>query len=211
MSIKQLKKEEKINRQNYIINSAEKLFFSKGYDHVSMRDIAEKVGMSRTSLYLYFKNKETIYFAVIIRAAKILNEMFKNSKKKDRKGLENLKTMGMAYYHFYKDSHDYYSIYHSFEFARFQNNPKYDISEILSLQTERIKIMCETIEDGIQDGTIRSDVNPLELAMFITSTSTAIVNTNSETLKVLNISLKQYFEDYLKLSEHSLLNIQKSD
>lgn len=209
MSIQELKKKEKINRQNYIIDSAEKLFFTKGYDHISMGAIAKETGMSRTSLYSYFENKEAIYFAIIVRAAKILNGLFKDSKIYDKKGIENLRTMGMAYYKFYKDYNDYYRIYHSFEYARFQNNPKYDISEILALQTERIKIMCETIVEGIEDGTIRSDVNPLELATFITSTSNAIVNTNPETLKALNISEEQYFEDYLRLSENSLLNIEK--
>lgn len=209
MSIQELKKKEKINRQNYIVDSAEKIFFTKGYDHISMKAISKETGMSRTSLYSYFKNKEAIYFAIIVRAAKILNKLFKDSKKDDKKGIENLRTMGMAYYKFYKDYNDYYKIYLSFEYARFQNNPKYDISEILALQTERIKIMCETIEEGIEDGTIRSDVNPLELATFIISTSNAIVNTNPETLKALNISEKQYFEDYLRLSENSLLNIKK--
>jgi AcrR family transcriptional regulator len=211
LSIQELKKKEKINRQNYIVDSAEKLFFSKGYDHISMGDIANEVGMSRTSLYSYFKNKEAIYFTIIVRAAKILNNMFKDSKKNNKKGIENLRTMGMAYYNFYNDYNDYYRIYHSFEYARFQNNPKYDISEILALQTERIKIMCETIVEGIEDGTIRSDVNPLELAAIITSTSNAIVNTNPETLKTLNISEKQFFEKYLKLSEHSMINIEKED
>ncbi len=68
VSIKELKEREKEQRREYIIDAAEKLFFSKGYDNVSMNDIADAVGMNKATLYLYFANKESLFFSVIQRA-----------------------------------------------------------------------------------------------------------------------------------------------
>lgn len=209
LSIKELKEKERKKRYNYIINATEELFFSKSYENVSMNDIAEKVGISRTALYRYFKNKETIYFAVVLRAAKILNEMFEKRAKSKENGLNKLRDMGMAYFEFYNDYPDYYNLYLSFEYLKFQNNDKYDISEIMAWNIKTIEIMCGAIVEGMQDNSIRKDLNPLEIAMFIATTSNSVLKSNPDTLKALGISGKQYFKDFLGLWRHMLKNTEK--
>jgi AcrR family transcriptional regulator len=75
LSIKEIKEQEKERRRSYILDTAEKLFFSKGYDNVSMDDIANEVELSKATLYLYFKDKESLYFGVVNRGIKILRAM----------------------------------------------------------------------------------------------------------------------------------------
>ena len=48
------------------MDAAEKLFFSKGYDDVSLDDIAQEAELNRATIYLYFENKEDLCFAVIL-------------------------------------------------------------------------------------------------------------------------------------------------
>jgi AcrR family transcriptional regulator len=67
LSIKEIKKREKEQRREYILDKAEKLFFSLDYDNVSMNQIAQEVGLHKATLYLYFNNKESIYFAIVLR------------------------------------------------------------------------------------------------------------------------------------------------
>lgn len=40
------------------MDAAEKLFFSKGYDDVSLGDIAQEVELNKATIYFYFENKE---------------------------------------------------------------------------------------------------------------------------------------------------------
>ena len=40
-----------------VIDAARRLFDTRGFQHVSMRDIADEVGLSRTALYRYFPTK----------------------------------------------------------------------------------------------------------------------------------------------------------
>ncbi|WP_170516428.1 TetR/AcrR family transcriptional regulator [Ruegeria atlantica] len=48
------------SRQKTILNSAFQAFAAYGYRKTSMDDIAQGAGMSRSALYLHFKNKEAI-------------------------------------------------------------------------------------------------------------------------------------------------------
>jgi AcrR family transcriptional regulator len=48
-----------------IINAAMDVFFRHGYAESNIRDIAKKAGISVGSIYLYFKNKEELYKAII--------------------------------------------------------------------------------------------------------------------------------------------------
>lgn len=60
-----------------MIDAAEILFFEKGYDNVTMKDIADEVELNRATIYLYFENKEALCFAVILKGMRILNGMIK--------------------------------------------------------------------------------------------------------------------------------------
>ena len=76
MSITSRREREKQKRQNDIINAAEKVFFAKGYDNVTMEEIANEAEVNKALLYYYFKNKEALFFAVNLYGVKILYEMY---------------------------------------------------------------------------------------------------------------------------------------
>lgn len=51
--------------RDYIIESADKLFYRRGYEHTSFADIADAVQISRGNFYHHFKSKDEILDAVI--------------------------------------------------------------------------------------------------------------------------------------------------
>ncbi|MDO8459169.1 MAG: TetR/AcrR family transcriptional regulator [Burkholderiaceae bacterium] len=54
-----------------IVETADRLFYERGYDHTSFADIAEAVELSRGNFYHHFKTKDDILEAVIgLRAKK---------------------------------------------------------------------------------------------------------------------------------------------
>ena len=54
-------------RRNEILDAADELFGQKGFDGTSTKDILEKVGIARGTLYYHFKSKEDIMDALIER------------------------------------------------------------------------------------------------------------------------------------------------
>lgn len=53
------------DRKNDIIQAASKIFSYYGYDKTTLEDIGKKVGLNKTSLYYYYKNKESIFADVL--------------------------------------------------------------------------------------------------------------------------------------------------
>lgn len=61
-------------RKNEILDVAERLFGTKGFDRTSTNDILNEIGIARGTLYYHFKSKEEILDAMIGRIMKRLIE-----------------------------------------------------------------------------------------------------------------------------------------
>ena len=60
-------RKEPEERKKEILDIAEELFTTKGYDNTSTTDILERVGIARGTMYYHFKSKEEILDALIDR------------------------------------------------------------------------------------------------------------------------------------------------
>ncbi|MCX8042759.1 MAG: TetR/AcrR family transcriptional regulator [Desulfobacterota bacterium] len=54
-----------MNTKEKIIHAAIEVFFSKGFDGASMREIAAIAGVTKPVIYYYFKDKETLYLKLL--------------------------------------------------------------------------------------------------------------------------------------------------
>jgi AcrR family transcriptional regulator len=198
MSVAKWREREKEMRRNDIIEAAEKLFFSKGYDNVSMKDIAGEVELSKATLYLYFENKEELFFAIVLRGVQILHKMVKEGIEQENNGIGKIEAFKKAYTGFINDYPDYFQAYNYLQSGRFDLTdilksdyikeimekgrlssvlpsalPSSAISvseylrDIFKLRKDIFFILSNSINIGINDGTIRSDINPLELAVIL--------------------------------------------
>lgn len=197
MSIADWKEQEKEQRRVYIVDAAEKLFFSRGYDNVTMDDIAKDIGLTKKSLYLYFRNKEALFFAVVLRGTRILNDLVKEDVKNADAGFERLWEIGHAYYTFVKKYPDYnracnYFYSERFDVEKMINDEGHLFSyyssgsefwkavdtatrtnaeimqEIVGLRHEIFVIMRDAIKMGVADGIFRQDIDPVEAATIFT-------------------------------------------
>lgn len=54
-------------RRNEILDTAEMLFFAKGYARTTVNDILREIGIAKGTFYYYFKSKEEVMDAVVMR------------------------------------------------------------------------------------------------------------------------------------------------
>src|SRR6266568_153650 len=52
------------DKRRQIIDGARAVFLAQGFDAASMSDIARKAGVSKGTLYVYFKSKEELFEAI---------------------------------------------------------------------------------------------------------------------------------------------------
>lgn len=62
-----------------ILNSAIELFYNKGYDQVSIRTIADSVGIKGSSIYNHFKSKEDILIEMVNYHKAYLNNNYQGT------------------------------------------------------------------------------------------------------------------------------------
>ena len=189
MSLGKWKEREKEQRRNDIINSARKFYADKDFDEVSMDEIAENIGLGKSTLYNYFKNKEALYFAIQLRGIHIWIEMVKKEVKNGNTGLEKLKLYINATREFSKNYPNCLRMLYSPTSNKQLDMDKLESSaefkEVKELFKDLMFIGIESIQTGINDGEIRTDVDPVEATILLSVIINGTVNMGSWSKEIL--------------------------
>ena len=172
---------EKLKRRNDIIDSAQKRFFERSFDGVSMDDIAHDLELSKPALYRYFKNKESLYYAVVIRGMAILRDTIKEVVAKEKTGknkvLSYIETLCFVYVRKYSDYYRLLIVAREKRFVdMFLRHEIEGAHEFGLMALELLNLLVDAIKLGIEDKTIREDLDPLQTAIFLVVTAEAIIN-----------------------------------
>lgn len=192
-----MKEKEKEERREYIIGIAEELFLDNGYDNVPMSDIAEKVGVNRATLYLYFKNKDSLYFAVLLRGLHLMREVFQNAIHEDQNGLERLISLCQAFFDYYQEYPEYYRELSYMRAGNFNISQIENADQQVMVAGELMNAISDSIKLGISDGSIKEDLKPTETAVLVVNNCEKFVNPGLDMLgflEVHNITPAQYVE-----------------
>jgi AcrR family transcriptional regulator len=109
MGVKERKERQKLEMKDLILQSAHQLFLDKGFEEVSIRNIAEAIEYSPATIYLYFKDKNEIFYALHGEAFKKFN-IHVASIISIKDPLERLFALGEKYMEFAFSFPKYYDI-----------------------------------------------------------------------------------------------------
>lgn len=208
MGIAERKEREKEQRRNDIIDAAERIFFSKGIDIATMDEIAEEAELSKGTLYLYFKSKQELLFAIDLRAMKILMSMFKETISQEKSTVENLIGIGRAYVRFSKDYEHYFKTLLHFEGSESFNLSHDLFAQMCDQEEDPMSFLADMLKKGMDDGTVRPDISPEVLAHCLWSQTTGVLKLTNT--KDFHIDLKDHSEDeiinaHLEIIYHGIL------
>jgi AcrR family transcriptional regulator len=109
MSIAERKLKEKEEMRTLILNGARKVFLREGYESASIRNIAEEISYSPSSIYFYFKEKGEIFqelheegFRLLLSKMKVLDHV--------KDPFERLKAMCGVFVDFAIHNKDFYNL-----------------------------------------------------------------------------------------------------
>ncbi|RYG17102.1 MAG: TetR/AcrR family transcriptional regulator [Chitinophagaceae bacterium] len=109
MGIKERKEKHKEDLRQRILDAAKELFLKDGYDATSIRKIAEKIEFSPTTIYLYYKDKADIMYALHQEGFILLGTQFAVLQHV-HEPFERLKAMGRVYMSFALNNPDFYEL-----------------------------------------------------------------------------------------------------
>jgi AcrR family transcriptional regulator len=109
MGIEDRKLRHKEDLKVIILKAAKDLFLERGFKDTSMRNIAEKIEYSPATIYLHFKDKNEVFYALHQEGFRMLVSAFKTlSNVSDP--FERLKAMGHTYINFAIENPDFYQL-----------------------------------------------------------------------------------------------------
>lgn len=109
MGINERKEREKEVLQKSILTAAREVFLEKGFDQTSIRSIAQRIEYSPTTIYLYYKDKDAILYALHTEGFYLLGSKISVLNSVENP-LERVKAMGRIYIQFAMEYPDYYDL-----------------------------------------------------------------------------------------------------
>ena len=97
MGISDRKEREREEMRNLIMNAAFDMFLKEGYEGTSLRLIGKKIEYSPGTIYLYYKDKDALFFDIQTRCFQNIVEQYKKLEK-ITDPLKRLEQIGLVYF-----------------------------------------------------------------------------------------------------------------
>jgi AcrR family transcriptional regulator len=187
-----------------IIDAAERLLFSKGYNNSTMDEIAKEAGYTKKTLYSYFDSKEDIYGKIIERGYLVLNNLFSEAleKEKDSSEISKIRAMGYSFLEFERDYSGYFK-------AVFESEVY--IIECEELEQTTLDMLQKCIEEGVKKGEITDRIDCISISLILWSSLMGFINTFSRKEKYIKNYFNKDIGEVIEKGLDFILNSIKSE
>lgn len=96
--------------RDLILDKARDLFVVKGFEHVSMRQIAKELECSHGAIYYHFKNKAELFYAIVVSHFDLLETKLDEILNRNIDDIEKLKALMLGYIEFGLTHQSHYEI-----------------------------------------------------------------------------------------------------
>ena len=200
MTTAERREREKRQRIDLILDAALMVFAEKGLKNSTIEDVAEKAEISKGTIYLYFRSKEHLYFAIDMRAGQMIHERFEKAAASETTGLAKVRAIGRAYYQFCFDYPNYFTamLYvGSMDPETFRTIAEEMVPKGLQGYKETsLMVLAQAIETGHRDGTIAGDVHPWVMSVLLWATSNGVIGmikNRGEILKLMGLPVETLY------------------
>jgi TetR/AcrR family transcriptional regulator len=166
--IAQRRGEEKERRRAEILDAADTLYAKMGWDALTVDQVARSARLSRALVYVYFRDKEELLFAIGERAMALLRERFTEAAAGHALGLDKVEAIGRAYMGYAYEFPHYFDFCTRFQAHSVAVDPG-SREDACRIAGDEVKgVVVRAIEAGIADGSIRPDIGePVMFAMTL--------------------------------------------
>lgn len=151
---------EREQRRAAILKAARQVFFAKGIYQTTMDDVAVAAEVSKGTIYLYLKNKETVLVVLLQEGLALLHEQLENafSANEDLPAPTRLRRMAGAYFQFFQTYPFYYRLLTMFERRKFQESVEPELYEQTLIRSTRgLTFVVKALEQGIRENCFHID------------------------------------------------------
>ncbi|MCX5696337.1 MAG: TetR/AcrR family transcriptional regulator [Candidatus Omnitrophica bacterium] len=149
-------------RKSDILQAAERVFALKGYHNAAMQDIAREAQYATGTVYLYFKDKEMLYFSLLEEKIRNLTATLKENTAQVADAEEKLRIFVQESLNSFEKNQDFFRIFFS-ERTKGQILKEGKISKS-SVMLQHKEFVEELINIGQKQKVIRNDFSAKQIA-----------------------------------------------
>ncbi|MBN2048413.1 MAG: TetR/AcrR family transcriptional regulator [Anaerolineaceae bacterium] len=188
------------NQRERILEAAEALFIREGIDNVSMGAIAKAARIARKTLYEYFPNKQEIAFAIFQLFLDQQYAEFDLKRIPQGTGFERIEFMVMDMINIIQKYPEYTRFLVEFDTLYAREGDPARVRQVYHMGSD---ILVEIIQEGIRDGSIRSDLTPeaLSAAIFnlISGMNSRFALLGKQVSEEFGVSINQLYRDICRI------------
>lgn len=140
---------EELRKKELILKAATTLFANKGYSGTSVREIVEMAGVTKPTLYYYFKNKDDLYIKLIDESMQTFFDIFEETLSNPGSMRSSLFAMFAGIYRLFRENIDLLRLLNSIIYGPRGSAPEYK----LKAQNERFeKMLLQVLGSGVEEG-----------------------------------------------------------
>ncbi len=182
MGHEERRRQEKEIKRKDIIDAAERVFFSKGYESASMDELAREAEFSKRTVYVYFSSKEQIYFEIMIRGYKLLIKMIDKSFQEScpQNALEELHCIFFTFFGFSEDYPEYFKAIMEYETKRSGSSDGVEDeskAECYRLGEQIFGYLYHALQRGVEEGSLYSKLEIEKSALILWACTVGVFNT----------------------------------
>lgn len=185
-----------------VIMSAEELFEAKGYEATSIDDIAYRTGISKSTLYVYFKSKQLIWDSIVCKYMELLLE-------DARKAAESKGSFENRYYKLCFDIADKFEAHPMFYKATLgaisMDMDQEIYKKIYDIGEQTNEEIARFIRSGIEEGKVRKDIDIYPAVIMMWSSISGIISMAIDKEEYLKMRFKTSKKEYLRKAFKMLL------
>ena len=148
-------------RRYDILKKALEVFMDEGFENATFQKIADKCGITRTTLYIYFKNKKEIFIFSIKQFLQVLeNDITMSVKEKGLSASEKLIKVMNVIMESLEENRSLLSVVIDYLAYASKNNVDYDPGRRVRRRTVRMRhIQANLLIEGIKSGEFCPKIN----------------------------------------------------
>jgi TetR/AcrR family fatty acid metabolism transcriptional regulator len=154
---KRLKKREKIMR------AALKVFSRKGYSPAALDEVAREASIAKGTLYLYFRDKEDLFYSTILYVIDKLAERMQKNVSDTMDPLETMKNLAYEELDFFAQNSEFFGLIHTVMSGNLLGNHRSLLKTINERRFELIEYLNGLIGEAKRNGQIQSDIDTVEI------------------------------------------------
>ncbi len=153
------RQEEKDRRRADIVDAAIEVYREVDWSAVTIDQVAKRARLSRALVYVYFKDKDELHAAIVLRAFELLATRFAEAAGRARLGIDKIEAIGRAYVAFAHELPHFFDACARFEACSPPpEDPNSPFAECVEAGDRVHSHVVAAIAQGQSDGSIRADL-----------------------------------------------------